>query len=112
MHNGQIDGFESVRKTADMLIPDQLYLHRQGATDSEAFFLVALGDGLDSDPIGAVTRTIQIFEALATKSPKFRMTAALSDGKRLFAVRLCLGCARAQFISPLECTAGRPCCGI
>jgi predicted glutamine amidotransferase len=55
MHNGQIDGFESVRKTADMLIPDQLYLHRQGATDSEAFFLVALGDGLDSDPIGAVT---------------------------------------------------------
>ena len=55
MHNGQIEGFESVRKTADMLIPDQLYLHRQGATDSEAFFLVALGDGLDSDPIGAVT---------------------------------------------------------
>jgi glutamine amidotransferase len=37
MHNGQIDGFESVRKTADMLIPDQLYLHLQGATDSEAF---------------------------------------------------------------------------
>ena len=70
-----------------MLIPDQLYLHQQGATDSEAFFLAALRDGLDSDPIGAVTRTIQIFEALATKSPKFRMTAAPSDGKRLFAVR-------------------------
>ena len=87
MHNGQIGGSESVRKTADMLIPDQLYLHRRGATDSEAFFLVVLGDGLDSDPIGAVTRTIQIFEALDTKSPKFSMTAAPSDGKRLFAVR-------------------------
>ena len=87
MHNGQIGGSESVRKTADMLIPDQLYLHRRGATDSEAFFLVVLGDGLDGDPIGAVTRTIQIIEALDTKSPKFSMTAALSDAKRLFAVR-------------------------
>jgi len=112
MHNGQIGGFESVRKTAYMLIPDQLYLHRRGATDSEVFFLVTPGDGLDSDPIGAIIRTIQIFKALATKSPKFRMTAALSDGKRLFVGRLCLGCARAQFISPLECKAGRPRCGI
>ena len=113
MHNGQIGGFESARKTADMLIPDQLYLHRWGATDSEAFFLVVLGDGLDGDPIGAVTRTIQIFVALDTKSPKFSMTAAPSDGKRLFAVRYASdGWARAQFISPLECTAGRPRCGI
>ena len=50
MHNGLIGGFEQVRKKVDMLIPDALYKHRKGATDSEAFFLNALGQGLDNNP--------------------------------------------------------------
>ena len=87
MHNGQIGGFEAARKAADMLIPDALYRHRRGATDSEAFFLVALGNGLATDPIGAIARTIATFEALATKTPKFRMTSVFSDGEILYAVR-------------------------
>ena len=87
MHNGQIGGFEAVRKSADMLIPDALYRHRRGATDSEAFFLVALGNGMATDTLGAIVRTITTFEALATKTPKFRMTAAFSDGQKLYAVR-------------------------
>ena len=87
MHNGQIGGFEAVRKAADMLIPNELYRHRRGATDSEAFFLVALGNGLETDPLDAIARTIATFEALATKTPKFRMTAAFSDGEKLYAVR-------------------------
>ena len=87
MHNGQIGGFEAVRKAADMLIPNELYRHRRGATDSEAFFLVALGNGLETDPLDASARTIATFEALATKTPKFRMTAAFSDGEKLYAVR-------------------------
>lgn len=87
MHNGQIGGFEAVCKSADMLIPDALYRHRRGATDSEAFFLVALGNGMATDTLGAIARTITTFEALATKTPKFRMTAAFSDGQKLYAVR-------------------------
>ena len=88
MHNGQIGGFEAVRKAADMLIPNELYRHRRGATDSEAFFLVALGNGLETDPLDAIARNIATFEALATKTPKFRMTAAFSDGEKLYAVRV------------------------
>ena len=87
MHNGQIGGFEAVRKAADMLIPNELYRHRRGATDSEAFFLVALGNGLETDPLDAIACTIATFEALATKTPKFRMTVAFSDGEKLYAVR-------------------------
>ena len=87
MHNGQIGGFEAVRKAADMLIPNELYRHRRGATDSEAFFLVALGNGLETDPLDAIARAIATFEALAPKTPKFRMTAAFSDGEKLYAVR-------------------------
>ena len=40
-----------------------------------------------TDTLGAIARTITTFEALATKTPKFRMTAAFSDGQKLFAVR-------------------------
>ena len=45
MHNGQIGGFEAERKSADMLIPDALYRHRRGATDSEAFFWLPWATG-------------------------------------------------------------------
>ena len=51
------------------------------------FFLVAFGNGMTTDTLGAVARTITTFEALATKTPKFRMTAAFSDGQKLYAVR-------------------------
>ena len=84
MHNEQIGRFEAARKAADMLIPDALYRHRRGATDSEAFFLVALGNRLAT---GAIARTIATFEALATKTPKFGMTSVFSDGEILYAVR-------------------------
>ena len=40
-----------------------------------------------TDTLGAVARTITTFVALATKTPKFRMTAAFSDGQKLYAVR-------------------------
>ena len=38
-------------------------------------------------PIGAIARTIAAFEALATKTPKTRMTSAFSDGEILYAGR-------------------------
>ena len=50
MHNGQVGGYDSFRRDADMMIPEALYPHRKGATDSEALFLVAIAEGLDHDP--------------------------------------------------------------
>ncbi|MEI4486429.1 class II glutamine amidotransferase [Frigidibacter sp. MR17.14] len=90
MHNGQIGGYDRFRRCAEMLIPDDLYPHRRGATDSEALFLVALSEGLDTDPCGALERAVGALEALSRQKgegPHVRLTAALSDGERLYAVR-------------------------
>jgi len=90
MHNGQIGGYDRFRRDAEMMIPDALYPHRRGATDSEALFLIALGEGLDQDPRGALERATARMEALSRRkgdAPHFRMTAAFSDGERLYAVR-------------------------
>ncbi len=90
MHNGQIGGYDSFRRDAEMLIPDQLYPHRKGATDSEALFLIALGEGLAEDPKGAMERATARLETLSRAkgaAPHVRMTAAFSDGKRLYAAR-------------------------
>lgn len=90
MHNGQIGGYDAFRRDADMLIPDALYPARRGATDSEALFLVAMAEGLDADPKGALERAAARFIALARAkgaAPHLRLTAALSDGARLYAVR-------------------------
>lgn len=90
MHNGQFGGYDGYRRHADALIPDEFYPHRKGATDSEALFLMALGEGLDDDPAGAMARATAKFEALARQSgttPYVRLTAAFSDGQRLYALR-------------------------
>ncbi|HQY42864.1 MAG TPA: class II glutamine amidotransferase [Paracoccaceae bacterium] len=90
MHNGQIGGYDCFRRDAEMMIPEALYAHRKGATDSEALFLIAVGEGLDDDPKGALERATARLEALSRAkgcAPHFRMTAAFSDGKRLYAVR-------------------------
>lgn len=90
MHNGQVGGYERFRRRVDMLIPDALYDHRRGATDSEALFLLALAEGLEADPQGAFERAVARLEALsreAGEEPHMRLTAALSDGRRLFAMR-------------------------
>lgn len=90
MHNGQIGGYDRLRREADMMIPEALYPHRKGATDSEALFLVALAEGLEDDPRGALERACARFIRLSREkggAPHLRMTAALSDGRRLFALR-------------------------
>lgn len=90
MHNGQVGGYDAFRRDADMMIPDGLYPQRRGATDSEALFLVAVAEGLDADPKGAMERAVMRFEALAREkgsAPHLRLTAAFSDGQRLYAVR-------------------------
>lgn len=90
MHNGQVGGYDGFRRDADMMIPDTLYPSRRGATDSEALFLVALAEGLEDDPRGALERAAARFIRLSREkgtAPHLRLTAALSDGRRLYAIR-------------------------
>ena len=90
MHNGQVGGYNQFRRQVDMGISDGCYAHRAGTTDSEALFLMALGEGLTTDPKGALERATGKLEKLSRETgqtPHIRMTVAISDGNRLFAAR-------------------------
>jgi len=90
MHNGQVGGYDQVRRRLDNMIPDDLYRHRIGATDSESLFLVALAYGLKQHPRAAMARAVFEAEALsryAGTRPHMRFAAGWSDGKTLYAAR-------------------------
>ena len=90
MHNGQIGGYERIRRRIEAMIDDQYYSHRLGTTDSEAIFYLMFSQGLDRDPTGAIGRTIGLIEAemkIAGIAEPFKFTAALSDGQSIFAIR-------------------------
>lgn len=90
MHNGQVGGFETFRRSADMLIPDALYCHRKGATDSEVVFLLALAERLETHPKQALERAVGQLEQMSRErgtTPHFRMSAAFSEGETFYTVR-------------------------
>jgi glutamine amidotransferase len=90
MHNGQIGGYARVRRRLESEIDEDHYGHRLGTTDSELMFLMLFAQGLEGDPCGAVARTLgrvrTAMRAAAIEEP-LRVTAALSDGRRMLAVR-------------------------
>ena len=90
MHNGAIGGFARIRREIEQLIPDDIYRDRLGTTDSEAFFLLACGNGLMDDVPGALQKTVRqvlgVMERAHIAEP-FHMTAAVSDGRSIFALR-------------------------
>lgn len=90
MHNGQIGGYERIRREIENLIPSDVYAHRHGTTDSEAFFLLAVGNGLLEDAPEALRRTIAAIESIRAAhgvEEPFRLTAAVTNGDCLWAVR-------------------------
>ena len=90
MHNGQIGNFNLVHRELDLLISDEYYHHRQGTTDSETFFYLLLTNGLRDDPATAFKRSIgQVLGVMKQQGADraFRMTAAVSDGVTLYALR-------------------------
>jgi len=88
MHNGQVGGYDRLRRRVDALIPDALYPLRKGTSDSEAIFLAAMGRGLDADPIGAITSVLSDIVATVgdTEAP-LRFAAVHTDGETLYAYR-------------------------
>ena len=90
MHNGQIGGYHRIKRRLEALIPDDLYESRRGSTDSEAIFLLALANGLATDPLRAMRKTIAEIRDLmlaARITEALRFTALLTDGETLTAYR-------------------------
>ena len=90
MHNGQIGGFEKIRRGLEASLADSLYDQLEGTTDSELFFLLTLDEDLAGDPQGAIERAAaRVLHASlrAGIAPALKLTAAFSDGEALHAVR-------------------------
>jgi glutamine amidotransferase len=90
MHNGKIRSYDRIRRQLESMLGDDLYHSRRGSTDSELLFLLALQNGLELDPRAALAKTIGQVETIAIENghdPLVRFTAALSDGKALYAIR-------------------------
>jgi glutamine amidotransferase len=90
MHNGQIGGYEQVKRAVEALIPDAVYSSRCGNSDSEALFLIAAGFGLDADPVNALSRTLEACLDIVSQSDvdqPIRFSAIHADGDRLHAFR-------------------------
>ena len=89
MHNGFIGSWNRLRRQVEALIPDELYPARIGTTDSEAMFLAILGAGMEY-PVAAVEKILAVLTSLVNETDpgdRLRFTAALSNGKDLFAFR-------------------------
>jgi predicted glutamine amidotransferase len=90
VHNGVLKDFHAYRRELLLRIDPSLFESVQGSTDSEALFYLALTEGLDDDPLGAVERAVGLVEATArahgVENP-VQMTLGFSDGERLWAVR-------------------------
>jgi glutamine amidotransferase len=90
MHNGQIGEFEKVRRDVAFAICPDLFPCIRGATDSELFFYLLAGCGLDDDPVGALGRAVAIVEDISAArgvTTPFTLTAAFTDGDSIHAVR-------------------------
>lgn len=90
MHNGKIGDWMRCRKDLEARIAESLYAHRQGTTDSEALFLLALTHGLALDPVAALQKTLRealdIMDKNAASEP-LRVSLAVTDGKAIWAFR-------------------------
>jgi len=90
MHNGVVGGFDRIRRDLALAVAPELYARIAGTTDSEIFFYLLLSNGLGDDPVAAMTRTIGqvvgVMRAAGVSEP-FKMTAALSNGRAIHALR-------------------------
>lgn len=91
MHNGQIGGYAKVRRQLESRLPDALYAARQGATDSELLFLLALarveaGETPEEAMPAVLDEAYSLMRRSGVSEP-LRFAAALADGEQVFAFR-------------------------
>lgn len=88
MHNGNVPNINGFRRKAEGLLSDDLYFAKKGTTDSELIFLLLLANGLDTDPLQAVQRTLEVCKSgLAANNGPNRFVCAFSDGENIYAFR-------------------------
>jgi glutamine amidotransferase len=103
VHNGYIADFHVLRRDLMLAIEPAQFADVQGSTDTEVVFHLALTLGMESDPIGALERTVGLIEATAREhgvDAPVQGTFGVSDGTTLWAVRYATeGPARSLFAS-------------
>ncbi|ANS79912.1 Glutamine amidotransferases class-II [Serinicoccus hydrothermalis] len=90
VHNGHIAEFDRLRRDLVLAVAPELFPEIAGSTDSEVMFFLALTFGLESDPVGALERTIGLVEQTARDHGVDRAVQAsigVSDGETVWAVR-------------------------
>jgi glutamine amidotransferase len=90
VHNGLIADFPRVRRDLMLAVAPELFPEIHGSTDSEVLFHLALTEGLDEDPVGALERAVGIVEATGRRNGvdfPFQGSIGVSDGESLWAVR-------------------------
>jgi predicted glutamine amidotransferase len=102
MHNGVINGFAAFRRELMLAVDPSLFDDIAGSTDSEVLFYLALTFGLADDPLAGLERAVGFVEVTALAHgirDAVQMTAAISDGERLWAARYAsAGRARTLFV--------------
>ena len=90
MHNGQVGGWDRIRRRIEARLTDVRYRERCGSTDSEALFLMLDPAELAASPVEALrcvmAETRRAVIEAGVDEP-LRLTAALSDGNHLYAFR-------------------------
>jgi predicted glutamine amidotransferase len=89
-HNGEISGFEKIKRSLQFAIAEDLFPRIQGTTDSETAFFLALTFGLADRPRDAMEKMVGFVEhhqRQAGIAEPFRLTCAFSDGSSLYAIR-------------------------
>jgi glutamine amidotransferase len=91
MHNGQVAGYANLRRELEARLPDALYAARSGTTDSELLFLLLMARiEAGEEVIAAATQVLKTVAACmheAGVTGPLRFTAALTDGRTLYAFR-------------------------
>jgi len=90
VHNGLIQHYPQVRRDLLLQVRPELFNEIRGTTDSEVMFFLALGLGMDKDPLGALERMTGLVESVAQEhaiANPVQMTVGLCDGENLYAVR-------------------------
>jgi predicted glutamine amidotransferase len=91
MHNGQIGDYPLVRRQLESSLPDHLYAHRKGATDSELMFLMTIANiEAGAAPVEAMSMMLgEVIAAMQQRDAKaaLRFAATLADGETLHAFR-------------------------
>lgn len=89
-HNGEISGFNAVKRELTFDVDPALYPFMQGNSDTEVCFFLALTYGLTTDPVQSLTQMITQVEMSRLRSgvaAPFRAAIAASDGEELFVLR-------------------------